>query len=294
MRWAAIRVAVDGSEIAAEAASLLLREAGCNGVATDIGAHDEVVAVTGYLPEDDRLHSSRRKIEAALLVLPELGIEGTSTEANVQMVEEEDWANAWKQYFKPIRVGRHLIVTPPWETPDAGELDKVIVIDPGMAFGTGTHPTTQLCLAALEDYIRPEANQHVADIGTGSGILAIGAAKLGAESIFATDIDPLAARIAGENAKVNGVHVEIADRFDSATQYDVLVANILANTLIELAEKFAASIRAGGIYIASGIIEGRENDVRLLTEVEGFIALETRHQGEWVALVFRRLDGEGN
>ncbi len=298
MRWAAIRIAVDdakdrfGTGAAAQAASELLISSGSAGVASDIGALDEVTAVIGYLPEDERLVPRLRQLETALMLLPSLGIAAVSTEVVVSMIEEEDWASAWKQYFKPLRIGRRLVVTPPWETPELAPGDHALVIDPGMAFGTGTHPTTHLCLAALEDYLDPEQSRRVADIGTGSGILAIAAKKLGAQYVLATDTDPLAVGIARRNADVNSVVIDARAALEAGESlsrpFDLLVANILADTLITLAEGFAGLVRPGGIYIASGIIEERENDVRLYTEAEGFQPLETRRQGDWVALIFRR------
>ena len=296
MRWAAIRIAVDdvGSPgSAATAASELLMSAGSAGVANDIGAHDEITAVIGYLPEDERLAPKLRQVNTALTLLPSLGIGGVSGEAVVTLIEEEDWATAWKQFFKPLRVGRRLVVTPPWEAPDLAPGDHALVIDPGMAFGTGAHATTRLCLAALEDYLNSDEIRRVADIGTGSGILAIAAKKLGAQYVLATDVDPLAVRIARRNAGANEVVIDARNAADADSPlqqpFDLLVANILAGTLIELAGEFAGAVRPGGIYIASGIIEERENDVRFYTEAEGFQPLETRREGEWVALVFRRL-----
>lgn len=288
MRWTALRIAVNADDSSAEAAANMLVSAGCAGVAHSIGAHDEVTSVTGYLPEDERLAASIRSLETALLMLPSIGVSGVASELLITSIDEEDWANSWKQYFKPIRIGRKLVVSPPWESPDLSDQDILITIDPGMAFGTGTHPTTQMCLAALEDYIERAKMPAVADIGTGSGILAIAAKKLGARSVAAVDIDPLAVSIAAANCSINRVEVDVGSELDFAARYDVLVANILAEPLIALAEHFARCVIPGGFYIASGIIEGREDDVRLFTEAEGFIPLETRRQGEWVALVFRR------
>ncbi len=177
MRWASLRIPVNGLDHpdASDAATNLLLSAGTDGVSLAIGAYDEVTDVTGYIPDDERLNSRLIQIQAALSMIPDLGIKGVGQELIVGYVEEEDWANAWKQYFKPIRVGRHFIVSPPWENPELAAHDKLLIIDPGMAFGTGTHPTTQLCLACLEDYIPKTGINRLADIGTGSGILSIGA-----------------------------------------------------------------------------------------------------------------------
>jgi len=284
MQWAAISIDTEGEE-AKEAATKILMDFGCNGVALD-NAGEEGARITGYLPSDDRLETSLLRIKAAVALLPTIGVEGVSEEITVKFVKEEDWATAWKTYFKPIRIGRHLIVTPPWEDPGAGERDRVVVIDPGMAFGTGNHPTTQLCLAALEDFVT--AGDTVADIGTGSGILAIAAAKLGAAEVFATDIEPLAVQIAARNAIENQVPLETSTEPPLDRQFNVVVSNILANVLIEMADDLAAMTKPGGVLIASGIIDERENDVRLYLEGAGFTCIETRESGEWVALILRR------
>lgn len=294
MQWASIALEADGAE-AEQAATQILIENGCNGVALQ----DDGRRIIGYLPSDDRLETGLRRIKGALTMLNALGLEGVSEEITLGFVREEDWANAWKAYFKPIRVGRHLIVTPPWEDPQALDRDKVVVIDPGMAFGTGNHATTQLCLAALEDYV--QRGDRVADIGTGSGILAIAAAKLGAGEVCASDIEPLAVQIAARNAAENKVSLATGIRMPTDTTFDLVVANILANTIIELAGDLAAITKPGGVLIASGIIEERENDVRLYLEGAGFDCIETRRSEEtqykgsgalssaWIALILRRI-----
>ena len=215
------------------------------------------------------------------------GITGAGTELTLHYVEEADWATAWKAFYKPFRVGRRLLVTPPWEHPELAPEDLPLVIDPGMAFGTGSHPTTQLCLTALEDYVRP--GHSVADIGTGSGILAIAAAKLGAAPVAANDNDPLAVRIARENAAANGVSVEVTDDLPTG-QHDVVVANILADVIIGMSEELHVLLAPGGTLIASGIIDTREADVRQALESIELTHSETRRQTEWVALVFRRAE----
>ena len=281
MRWA--EISVDAGPDAADAVGEALRGAGCDGIY--VRDTLQPPQVTGYLPADDRLEGRLDTLQAALLALAGFGVSGAGTELTLRTVEEADWANAWKAFYKPLRVGRHLVVTPPWETPALEDGDRVLTIDPGMAFGTGSHPTTQLCLAALEDYVQP--GQRVADIGAGSGILAIAAAKLGASEVVATDTDPLAVRIAGDNAHSNGVRVQTQEAPPTGT-YDLVVANILADVIIGMAEGLAGWVAPGGILIASGIIDTREADVRFAVEGEGFSPLETRREGEWVALVFRR------
>ena len=281
MRWAEISIDADAGAV--DAVGNALNAVGCGGF--EVQETAEPPAVAGYLPVDDRLEERLSQLQDALALLPDFGITGAGTELTLRYVEEADWANAWKAYFKPMRVGRHLLVTPPWEHPDLAPDDIPLIIDPGMAFGTGSHPTTQLCLAALEDYV--QAGQMVADVGTGSGILAIAAAKLGAIRTVASDIDTLAVKIARENAAVNGVTLTVEEALPSGL-YDVVVANILADVIIGMAQELTALLKPGGILIASGIIDTREADVRLALEALRLSFLETRRQGEWVALVLRR------
>lgn len=283
MRWAAVKIEAEDVE-AMNAAEQLLYNAGFKGVAlNDISIPP---CVTGYLPEDARLPAQLRAVDAALMLLPSIGITGLSEKADVAFVEEQDWANAWKKYFKPIRIGKRLVVTPPWESPDLAADDLPIVIDPGMAFGTGSHGTTQLCLEALEQVVAP--GKTVADIGTGSGILSIAAAKLGADSVYAMDIDPLAVRIATENAAVNGATIETSEQLPEGRVFDVVVANIIADTLIELSETLAGFTAPGGWFIASGIINHRAADVRAAFAKAGLGEADERASGEWVAQVYQR------
>lgn len=286
MRWA--EIIIDAEAGATDAVGAALADVGCAG----FEVRDTIVppAVAGFLPVDDRLEGRLSELQDALTALPGFGVTGAGTELTLRYVEEADWANAWKAYFKPFRVGQHLMVTPPWETPELSDTDIPLVIDPGMAFGTGSHPTTQLCLVALETYVKP--GQSVADIGTGSGILAIAAAKLGASPVRANDNDPLAVTIARENAAENGVTVEVTDALPSGS-YDVVVANILADVIIGLSAELADLTKPGGTFIASGIIDTRENDVRQAVEAAGFVSHETHRQTEWVALVFEKTGVSG-
>jgi ribosomal protein L11 methyltransferase len=185
-RWAEVEVAVQGDarEIVG---AVLMHVAGCPGYA------ETASTVTGYLPVDDRLEGTLHALRNALRELPDAAT-GVNPEITIRFVDEADWANAWKQFFTPQRIGRRLVVKPTWEEWAAAPGDVVVQIDPGMAFGTGLHATTRLCLRALEERIR--LGMRVADVGTGSGILAVAAALLGASEVAAVDIDPLAVRIA--------------------------------------------------------------------------------------------------
>lgn len=281
MRWAEINI--EAGPEARDAVEQALRGVGCDGVLIRDTADPPEIA--GYLPVDDRLEKRLDDLQVSLRALASFGVTGAGTELTVRYVQEDDWANAWKAFFKPLRVGRHLVVTPPWETPELGPDDIPIVVDPGMAFGTGSHPTTQLCLATLEDRVRP--GMRVADIGTGSGILGIAAVKLGASYVIGTDVDPLAVQIARVNADVNGVELHAQEELPSGS-YDLVVANILADVIIGLKDELALLVQPGGLLIASGIIDVREEDVRVELESAGFIPVRTQQQAEWIALVLRR------
>ena len=285
MRWAEIQI--DTELQAVDAVGAALYAAGCGGF--EVRETALPPTVVGYLPVDDRLEQRLEELQDALMKLPEFGVTGAGTELTLRYVEEADWATAWKAYYKPLRIGKHLVVTPPWETPELGPDDLAIIVDPGMAFGTGSHPTTQLCLVALEEYVKPGST--VADVGTGSGILAIAAAKLAAGSVSANDNDPLAVKIARENAAINGVSIEIAETLLPGP-YSVVVANILADVIIGMAGQLALWTQPGGTFIASGIIDTREADVRQAVGAAGFSSKDTRHQGEWVALVFERQEAQ--
>jgi len=283
MRWA--EIIIEAGPGATDAVGAALYAVGCGGF--EVREAAQPPAAVGYLPVDDRLEDRLSSLKDALAGLEGHGVAGAGTDITLHYVEEADWATAWKAFYKPFRVGRCLLVTPPWEHPELASDDIPLVIDPGMAFGTGSHPTTQLCLAALEDFVQP--GHSVADIGTGSGILAIAAAKLGASPVAANDNDPLAVRIARENAAANGVSVLVTDALPTG-QHEVVVANILADVIIGMSEELYILLAPGGVLIASGIIDTREADVRQALEGIGLTHLETRRQTEWVALIFRRAE----
>jgi ribosomal protein L11 methyltransferase len=283
MQWTGIAIDTPTLETENVVVQLLIN-AGCAGVA--LSGEGELRCVTTYLTADDNGRVRLTQLLAAISLLPALGVFDAGVPV-ITAVDEEDWANSWKAYFKPLRIGRRIVVSPPWEDARLTERELLITIDPGMAFGTGTHATTQMCLSLIEDYLR--LNDTVADIGTGSGILAIAASKLGASMIIAVDNDPLAVKIAGENAKINKSDVLVQSTLPEGQQFDLVVANIIADTLIALADGLASMTADGAILIVSGVIDDRVNDVRLYVETAGFTALETREQGEWRALAFRRL-----
>lgn len=274
MRWAEIEIAVVGDE-QEHYAALLTEIAGCQGWSGDSSA------VRGYLPVDERL-------EGSLLALRE----AAGREVTIRFVQEEDWANAWKQYFKPQRIGEHIIIKPSWEefSPEPGDL--VVEMDPGMAFGTGLHATTRLCLRALESYVT--GGESVADVGTGSGILGIAAVLLGAKQAICTDIDPLAVRIARENIERNQMEgsVEAVEAtLPPPGEFEIVVANILPDVILGMAEELVAATKPGGLLIVSGIIESRTNDVQDGLSALGLTVLSVATEGEWVAILARRQGG---
>ena len=224
--------------------------------------------------------------EAAAFLEERLAAAGIPHEVDSGAVSEQDWANNWKQYFKPLPVGRRLLIRPTWEPLENAGGRAVLSIDPGMAFGTGGHDTTRLVLETLEGLVRPDT--ALLDVGCGSGILSIAALLLGAESAFGVDIDPLAVKTARENGALNGmepprytlVEGDLADKVTG--QYEVVAANIVADAIIALSPAVPAFLKEGGVYIVSGIIDTREADVTAALAACGF-AVRTRHEhGGWL------------
>jgi len=203
-------------------------------------------------------------------------------------VNEEDWADSWKQYYKPIKTGNRIVIVPVWEKYEKCEDELVVLMDPGMAFGTGTHETTRLCAALLEKYITP--GDKMLDVGCGSGILAICAAKLGAGDCFACDIDPVSVRIANENAEINetpNVHAEVSDLLRQVPKvdggYDICCANIVADVIIRMAPDVGAYLADDAYLIVSGIITERAEEVVEALERAGFKLHDELRENGWFA-----------
>ncbi len=212
------------------------------------------------------------------------------TEISVIGVKEEDWAGAWKKYYKPLRIGERLVVVPAWEKYDAKEGDLILKMDPGMAFGTGTHETTRLVAMLIEKYVKE--NDVCLDLGTGSGILAIAASKLGAKSVNAYDIDPVAVRVAGENVNDNGITNIVCGRSDlfagvEEKTYDLICANIVADIIIRMLPDVEKFLKPGGILITSGIIEERAEEVLKAAENTPLEYVEMKEEKSWCAIVFK-------
>ena len=215
----------------------------------------------------------------------ELSIDATIT---VSGVNEEDWANSWKEYYKPIKIGEKIVIVPAWEKYTQQEGEIIVRMDPGMAFGTGTHETTRLVIKLLEKYIK--SGMRVADVGCGSGILAICASKLGAAECKAYDIDPVAVKVANENIKDSGltnVSCEVSDllrQVDNSAPYDVICANIVADIIIRMMPDVGALMNDASVILASGIIVERSQDVISAFDEHGFKVVERIDENGWCAL----------
>ena len=284
-QWA--EISVESPSESSEAVSALLLEFGCHGVAEQ---GTDIRKIVGFLPVFDQLPEIMVELEARLALMPEYGLPSVST-LTLKYAQETDWENDWKKYFRPMEIGSRLVIKPSWEE-YVGDPERLIVeIDPGQAFGTGGHQTTRLCLECLDEFV--EQGMVVADIGTGSGILAIAAAKLGASLVHATDIDELPRQIARENVsrnKLDGVVViHGMSVFDTeAVQCDLVVANIIALTIIELTPSIYKRMKPHGIFIASGIVDDRESEVITALEANGFRIVEVIDEEIWRAVVAQK------
>jgi len=246
-----------------------------------------------YFPAETDMPQLRILIEQTLDGLRPFFPERNFHLGGQQQVKQEDWAEDWKQHFSTMRIGRRLIIRPSWEEYSPLLNEKVLELDPGMAFGTGSHGTTLLCLEAIvELFDRGEAPRSLLDVGTGSGILAMAAAALGANDILACDIDPLACEVATENCRKNNLEQAIQITCDPLDQlpgtYDVVVANILAEENLRLANQLIDHLAPGGYLFLSGILKEKEQMV-----CDGFARqplklLNITHQDEWVCLIWQR------
>jgi len=248
--------------------------------------------VRGFMPDDDQVNATREKIERDLFYLNMIR---PIPQPTYTKVADADWTELWKEHYKPIRVGKRLIVVPVWLKPELDSNDVPVYMDPGMAFGTGTHPTTQLCLALIEDHIKP--NDNVLDVGCGSGILSIAAAKLSASSVLAIDIDSAAVHATNENANANGVAAKITAQLGSlsniqlpTSNFNLTIANILARVIIKLLDEegLANTIQRNGILILSGILEEQADNVIAALDKHGLKVIDKRQSGEWIGIAAGR------
>ncbi|WP_110932112.1 50S ribosomal protein L11 methyltransferase [Paenibacillus bouchesdurhonensis] len=315
-------ITIDTTEEAVEMITNFLHEAGAGGVTieeyvdnnkprdTSLGQWFEIppndipegeARISGYFPDGTDIDSVIASVKERIAELAGYDIDAGRADIAVKDVSEDDWANNWKQYFKPLRVSERLTIKPTWEAyvPESEE-EKIIELDPGMAFGTGTHPTTSLCLRTLEGVI--QQGDEVIDVGTGSGILAIGASKLGASHVLALDLDPVAVSSALENTRLNGLEDRItvveSDLLSVLKQESaelnvklpvrVVVANILAEIILLFVDDVYQALQPGGYYIASGIYKNKEQAVEEALLAAGFEITETAREEDWVAFVARK------
>ena len=309
MEWA--EVSFRTSHAAQEAVSALFEETGASGTViedpalineyihsglwdyTDIPEQKDtsVVTVKAYFAADDSLDEKLASIRAGLDEIAARGVDTTPAELLTARVQDEDWANSWKKYFHTDKVGERVVIQPSWEEYEPQDGEVVLRLDPGAAFGTGTPPTTSMCLRAMEKLVKP--GMTVFDVGTGSGVLAIAAAKLGAKTVHAVDYDATAVRVARENIEANGVSDLIStaesDLFSAISGKSGLVtANLIADLVIRLLPGLGAHLEKGGALLASGIIESRTQEVREAADAAGFFVAEDFEEKEWHAMVIRR------
>lgn len=246
----------------------------------------EEILIKAYFSESEDIGKKVKEIEKYIKDMPTLNIYDhmiTTTK-----VDEDDWAESWKKYYKPIRIGKRILIMPSWEEDVSLENDIVIELDPGMAFGTGTHETTMMCTEALEDYVKPQSTVY--DIGTGSGILGIVAAKLGATKVLGVDLDPVCVKVANENIKMNNVDdvVEIknGDLLEVVEgKADIIVSNIIAEIIAGMTPDLKNYLNLGGIFITSGIIIEKIPLVEKALIENGFKILEIKKLNSWACII---------
>lgn len=308
MKWAEISIKTthEATEFVAEifhdlgAAGVVIEDPVLVNAYRDSGAWDytdipeavdtEIVTVKAYLPVDEALDEKLRRFKEEIDALAGRDVDKGCGDISCSEIQDEDWATSWKDYFHPVKVGDIIVIKPSWEAYNESPDDIVIELDPGMAFGTGTHHTTAMCIRVLEETIT--GGMEVFDVGTGSGVLAIAAAKLGATKVRAVDFDPVAVRVAKENVDLNGmeevVQVGQSDLLkDVEGKADVIIANIIADVVIRLLDDVPRKLKADGTMIASGIIADRVADVTKAVIKQGFTVDKVLEEGGWAAMVIR-------
>ncbi|MFC2767522.1 MAG: 50S ribosomal protein L11 methyltransferase [Mitsuokella sp.] len=309
MEWAEISIAASAEET--DVIAEIFHEVGASGVVIEDpalvqsyleeGLYDysavaseaeaDRVTIKAYLPADEDLDGRLRDFETRVETMAKRIGSSERHPISCQTVRDEDWEDNWKAYFHTEKVGALIVIQPAWETYEASPDDIVVRLDPGSAFGTGTHPTTAMCIRAMEELVR--GGMRVFDVGTGSGVLAIAAAKLGAGEVLAMDCERRAARIAARNASWNGVDgivrtgvSDLLAAFDGKA--DLICANLVADLVIRLFEALDAHLAPGGALLASGIIDTRVADVTKAAEARGFLIDRIIEEAGWAAMVIRR------
>lgn len=311
MKWTELSVLTTTEAV--EAVSNIFHEAGASGVVIEESSelsknrenqYGEIyelnpddypaqgVIVKAYLPASSFLAETIEEIKLAIANLKNFDINVGENILTTCEVHEEDWATAWKQYYHPIKVSERFTIVPTWEDYQPKNSDEIIIeLDPGMAFGTGTHPTTVMCLQALEKTVK--AGDVVIDVGTGSGVLSIASALLGANKVHAFDLDPVAVKSAQENVQLNHVEkiveVEQGNLLEKVqTEADVVVANILAEVIMTFTDDAYSIIKPGGFFITSGIIGAKKEVVKSALEKSGFIIEEVLMLEDWVSIIAKK------
>lgn len=303
MEWTDIRLTVSKTDAeAAEAVATMIAEGGIYiEDYSDIEEQVEQIAHVDLIEQEllDKprdtviihmyLEPGASPVETLALIAARMEAAGIPYTSETEGVEQENWQNGWRKYYHPMDVGQRLAIVPSWQDYDT---DRVkLILDPGLAFGTGGHETTNLCLEVLDE--RVKGGERVLDIGTGSGILAIAALKLGAAVAEGVDIDPVAVRTAGENATLNGVAdkltVLVGDLSDKASgKYDIITANIVANAIMSLASAVPGLMADDAVFIASGIIDSRKDEVIAALEAAGLAVLEAKEKRGWECIVCKK------
>lgn len=308
MSWS--ELSIHTTQEAVEPISNILHEAGAGGVViedrndlvkewdTDFGEvyqlnpddyPEEGVLMKAYLPVNSFLGETVEEIKEAVNGLMLYDIELGRNTITISEVNEEEWATAWKKYYKPVKISERITIIPTWEEYEPVSTDELIVeLDPGMAFGTGTHPTTVMCVQAIEKVL--EKGDRMIDVGTGSGVLSIAAAKMEAEVVKAYDLDEIAVKSAKLNVKLNGVQdtvtVKQNNLLDQADdQVDVITANLLAEIILRFIDDARKTLRPGGLFITSGIIKAKKQQVKSELIRGGFSIEETLEMEDWIAFI---------
>lgn len=311
MKWTEISIL--STNEAVEAISNILHEAGASGVVIEdsgeltkdrIDQFGEIyalnpsdfpengVVIKAYLSATSFLAETVEEIKLAIANLVNYDINIGENLVSISEVNEEDWATAWKQYYHPVKISERFTIVPTWEDYKPVSTDELIIeLDPGMAFGTGTHPTTVMCLQALEKVVND--GDTVVDVGTGSGVLSIGAALLGAKQVHALDLDLVAVTAAKENVELNKVDhivdVNHGNLLDTVKEpADVVVANILAEIIMTFTDDAFSIVKPGGLFVTSGIIGAKKEDVKQSLINSGFEIQEILMMEDWVAIIAKR------
>ena len=290
MRW--IKISIEASRESEEALSNLFMEMRSGGVQIeDDSSISDRVAVTAYFPSDDMIGERVSRVTELLGSMRKLGTDVGTGKISLESLDEWDWSERWKEFFKPLPIGERILVFPSWENVSKSPpRDILIQIDPGMAFGTGGHSTTLLALELLEDTLK--GGEKIADVGTGSGILSIAAVKLGARKVVAIDVDAGAAAIARENSQRNGVssriHVICGELLSAIKgRYDVIISNISSKAILSMIPDFRSCLSIDGRLILSAILDREAYEIQNELESNNLLILETRCHEEWVAVSAR-------